>query len=82
MLQCWSEAQDDRPTFADLHAKFDQFLSQHVRDHYPYIELQTVPPYQFDRLAPAAPPTQLGETPSFGLMEESHGKDAAHTPTL
>ena len=51
MLHCWSEAPEDRPKFSELHKVFDRFLSIHIQDQYPYIEVQNQP-YRFDRLAP------------------------------
>ena len=52
MLHCWSENPEDRPKFGQLRKVFDRFLSIHIQDHYPYIEIQVNQPYQFDRLAP------------------------------
>ena len=42
-----------RPKFADLHVIFDQFLSHHTEELYPYIDIGfTNMPYKFDHLAP------------------------------
>ncbi len=49
MLQCWAEDPLERPNFSDLHKSFDQFLSNHTRERYPYIELQI---YSYDHLEP------------------------------
>ena len=49
MLQCWSEDKEDRPSFGKLHIIFDQFLSKHIEDRYPYMEVQM---YTFDKLEP------------------------------
>ena len=60
MLHCWNEDPEERPTFEELHKTFDQFLSNHIQDRYPYIELQTTLPYSFDKLEPI---TCLAKTP-------------------
>lgn len=60
MLQCWNEDPEERPTFEELHKTFDQFLSNHIQDRYPYIELQMTLPYSFDKLEPV---TCLAKTP-------------------
>ena len=42
-----------RPKFADLHIIFDQFLSHHTEELYPYIDIGfSNMPYKFDHLAP------------------------------
>ncbi|XP_064401936.1 uncharacterized protein LOC135347802 isoform X2 [Halichondria panicea] len=51
MLHCWCENGGDRPSFSELRQRFDHFLSLHVQEHHPYIEIPDQP-YQFDRLAP------------------------------
>lgn len=52
MLDCWQYMPLDRPKFSDLHSIFDKFLSKYIQDRYPYIEIQTGPPYSFDKLEP------------------------------
>lgn len=42
-----------RPKFADLHIIFDQFLSHHTEELYPYIDIGfSNMPYKFDHLTP------------------------------
>lgn len=52
MLYCWSQVPEERPKFGDLRKEFDRFLSDHIQDRYPYIEIESMKPYQFDKLAP------------------------------
>ena len=52
MLHCWSENPEERPNFCELRKVFDRFLSIHIQDHYPYIEIQINLPNCYDRLAP------------------------------
>ena len=52
MLRCWNNDSDDRPKFSELHSLFDQFLSVHIQDRYPYMELEVTSPYSSDRLVP------------------------------
>lgn len=40
MLHCWSTDPIDRPSFSELRRLFDQFLSRHTQDQYPYIDLE------------------------------------------
>ncbi len=39
MLHCWCENGGDRPSFSELRQRFDHFLSLHVQEHHPYIEI-------------------------------------------
>lgn len=71
MLSCWSEDTEERPTFAELHRIFDQFLSSHIQDHYPYIELMN-PPYSFDKLEPEEPAVQMGNECPIDLDIDKH----------
>ena len=72
MLRCWSEDTEERPTFTDLHRIFDQFLSSHTQDHYPYIELQMNPPYSFDKLEPVEQAVQTSNEYPVDLNIDSH----------
>ena len=74
MLSCWSEDPDQRPKFSKLHDIFDQFLSRHTQDKYPYMELQTSPPYIFDKLDPLSNATNPDTTPiNLDVEEEQLG---------
>ena len=39
MLNCWSQTAEERPSFPELHAIFDKFLTQQTQDSYPYMEV-------------------------------------------
>ena len=43
---------DERPKFSELRKEFDCFLSAHIQDRYPYIEIEATQSYHFDKLAP------------------------------
>lgn len=62
MLQCWNTDADDRPSFKDLHSLFDQFLSVHIQDRYPYMQLSA--PYLTPVPSKLAPET--GQTDTDG----------------
>ena len=68
MVRCWSEQQLQRPIFPDLRKQFDQFLSVHVQDQYPYIELESGGHY--DRLVDTDP-LSYGLTRLFGTSSHS-----------
>ncbi len=38
-IQNGSESGGDRPSFSELRQRFDHFLSLHVQEHHPYIEI-------------------------------------------
>ena len=56
MQACWHSDVPSRPRFADLHIIFDQFLSHHTEELYPYIDYSfSTKPYKFDHLDPLLP---------------------------
>lgn len=68
----------ERPSFQDLHNTFDQFLSNHTKDRYPYIELQV---YSYDHLAPHTPEEQTIGSSAATVGMLSHNADTVLTGT-
>ena len=92
MLSCWNDEPEQRPKFSQLHDVFDQFLSRHTQDKYPYMELQTNPPYTFDKLEPLSNTTNqdnapvnldmVGEEPTVRLRATDNRLTGTHSLQL
>ncbi len=74
MLYCWSESPSERPTFSQLRKEFDRFLSVHMQDRYPYIEIEVTQSCNYDELAPETgqrrASTSSGEMKTVNLSDE------------
>ena len=79
MCHCWLARGSSRPTFADLHVVFDQYMGRHLSEEYPYIDMDASDPYQFDHLAPK---TSLAHEEKnggiFNIDDEENSQALAH----
>lgn len=73
MCYCWLARPSSRPTFAELHVIFDQYMSRHLSEQYPYIDVDGSTPYQFDHLAPR--PLSMGEDTNNGILNIDEEED-------